>query len=130
LTLVKIAYGTLGLICLDSGYSLCYAWYRERCIDAALEEAFPDSDSDDEKFIKRPNAEKLFEDVVKSSSKYSVIIGSHGTGKSALARKVARKTQGVIYVNVPQPARNPPKSLEFRCFPVRRLGRICQYVAQ
>jgi len=71
-------------------------------MDAALEKAYPDSDLDDEKFIKRPDAERLFEDVIKSPrSTYSVIVGSHGTGKSTLARKVARKTQGMIYVNVP-----------------------------
>ena len=67
-----------------------------------MEDAYPDLDSDDEEFIKRPEAEELFEGVVGSSpSEYSVITGSHGTGKSTLARKVARKTQGVIYVNVP-----------------------------
>jgi len=97
-------------ICLHTGFALCYDWYRERCVDAALEEAYPGSDSDDEKFIKRPNAEKHFEVVVESSpSTYSVVVGSHGTGKSTLAWNLARKTQGVIYVNVPPTVKTDDK---------------------
>jgi len=67
-----------------------------------LEDAYPDSASDDEEFVKRPDAEKLFDGVFKSSpSEYSVIVGAHGTGKSTLAWNAASKTPGVIYVDVP-----------------------------
>jgi len=90
-----------GLVCLDSGY----AWYhnrkRGRCIDAVLERSYRDSDSSNERFIDRPDAERLFERVVRSSSAYSVIVGSYGTGKSTLAREAARKSPGVIYVTIP-----------------------------
>ena len=68
-------------------------------MDAALEEAHPDAD--DERFINRPDAVALFERVFKSSpTEYNVIVGSRGTGKSALAKKVARKMPGVIYIAV------------------------------
>ena len=83
-------------------------------MDAALEGPHPDSDSDDEEIVGRPDAEKLFEDVVKSRpSAYSVIVGNRGTGKSTLAANVARKTPGVLYVNV-QPVRNRGDSKESR----------------
>ena len=99
---LTLGQAVLGIICLGFGSTLCYGWYRERCIDAALEEAFPDSDSDDGKFIKRPDAEKLFDGFVQPPiTLYNVIVGSHGTGKSTLARKVACKTLGMIYVNIP-----------------------------
>ena len=59
-------------------------------MDASLEEAHSGSDSDDENFVNRPGADALFERVFKSSPKrYSVIVGSRGTGKSTLAEKVA-----------------------------------------
>ena len=70
-------------------------------MDAALEEAHTDSDSDDERFVNRPDADALFERVFRSSpSQYSVIVGSRGTGKSTLAEKVAREMQGMTYVAV------------------------------
>ena len=123
-TLARVAYGVLGVICLDSGLALCYACYREGCIDAALEEAYPDSDSDDEKFIKCPDAEKRFESVVKSSpGAYSTVVGSHGTSKSTLARNVARKTQGAIYVNVP-----PTVKTDDSEYPVKEVLNIWPYV--
>ena len=68
-------------------------------MDAALEEAYCGSDVGS--FVHRPDAERLFERVVSSLSNYSVIVGSHGTGKSTLAKEVARKKAGVIYVTVP-----------------------------
>jgi len=92
----------LGLVCLNFGHAFWFNWYRKRCMDAALEGTHPDSDSDGEGFADRPDVEKLFEHVVKSCpSAYSVIIGNQGTGKSTLAANVARKTPGVLYVNVP-----------------------------
>ena len=110
MTVSKVYYGVLGVIVLDSFFALCYDWYRERCLDAALEEAYPDSDSDDEEFIKRPEAEERFEKIIKSSpSRYSVVLGSHGTGKSTLAKNVARKTRGAIYVDVPPTVKNEEK---------------------
>jgi len=71
-------------------------------MDAALEGPHPDSGSGDDRIIDRPDAEKLFEDLLRSCpSEYSVLVGNRGTGKSTLATKVARKTQGVLYVTAP-----------------------------
>jgi len=76
-------------------------------MDAALEEAHPDSDSDDKRFINRPDAAALFEHVFRSSpTEYSVIIGNHGTGKSTLAEKVARRMKGAIYIAVAEESKN------------------------
>jgi len=77
-----------------------------------LEASYGDSYSGNKEFVDRPDAERLFELVVKSDpSTYDVIVGSHGTGKSALAEEVARKTPGVIYVDVP-PEKGDSKEVE------------------
>ena len=103
-----------GLFCLDSGYAWYHNWKRERCIDAVLEASYGDSDSGDKKknFVDRPDAERLFGRIIVSDpGTYSVIVGSCGTGKSALAKEVARKTPGVIYVDVP-PEKGDSKEVE------------------
>jgi len=49
-----------------------------------------------------PTLEGCLDKFVRSPpSVYSVIFGAEGTGKSALAEEVARKTPGAIYVIVP-----------------------------
>ena len=73
-------------------------------MDARLEEFYPDSD--DENFVSRPDTEKLVESFIKSPpTKYGVMVGGHGTGKSTLAKRVARKLPGVIYVIIPEETR-------------------------
>jgi hypothetical protein len=66
---------------------------------AALEASY--ADSDDDTFVNRPDVEKLFQSVINCGySKYHVIVGGHGTGKSTLAMKAARRTPGAIYINI------------------------------
>ena len=56
----------------------------------------------DPNIIDRPDAERMVENVCKSPpTKYDVIVGNHGTGKSALMCRLACRLPGIVYVDIP-----------------------------
>jgi len=120
-SLAKVALGGLSLLSADV---VCAYWYerdRGRRIDAVLETMGRDRrrinadleeirPAADRNIIDRPDAENMVESVIKSPpTKYDVIVGNHGTGKSTLVYRLACRLPGIVYVTVP-PAMSPASS--------------------
>ncbi|KAF8537844.1 hypothetical protein BDD12DRAFT_911207 [Trichophaea hybrida] len=95
----SLAVGSAG--CLAGGVIYAY-WYdnnRDILIYAALQKRSVPATTD---FIERPEAWKQVTQALTSApTKYDVIIGYHGTGKSTLIREIAGEIPGIVYVLIP-----------------------------
>jgi hypothetical protein len=99
-TLVNLPLLGLTLLASDVAYAYWHESGRDNRIDAVMEETDPIPADPD--IVDRPDAEKMVELVIKSPpTKYDIIVGNHGTGKSTLVYRLARRLPGVIYVAVP-----------------------------
>ena len=118
-TLGKIALAGFGLLSADVVYAYWYEKDRDKRIDAVLEKTGRDrcnpwedlySYTLEQSMIDRPDVEKMVESVIKSPpTKYDVIVGNHGTGKSTLVYRLACRLPGIVYVTIP-PALSPAMS--------------------
>ena len=103
----------LGVLCADAVYAYWYERDRDKRIDAVLENVDCDRRTDalleqnrpapvDPNVIDRPDAERMVKNVIESPpSKYDIIVGNYGTGKSTLVYRLARRLPGIVYVTVP-----------------------------
>jgi len=114
-TLADLPLLALGLLASDVAYAYWHESGREHRIDAALEEADPVFA--DPENVDRPDLERMVERVIKSSpTKYDIIVGNHGTGKSTLVYRLARRLPGVIYVTLPSAESRPGSADARSCF--------------
>ena len=104
---MKIVLFILGSVSLPIAYViLSHELDEKRLRDTLVRGSCPSIDMEDSAFIHRPSLEADFERMVTPSNKptkYFVVAGEHGTGKSTMMKAACSKVGGgIIYVDVPE----------------------------
>ena len=82
-------------IAADVGYAHWCENQRQRKIYAAFQ---PTADPSPPNFVERPAISEVIRDRLTKRTRYEVIVGNLGTGKSTIVEKVASTIPGAIYV--------------------------------
>jgi hypothetical protein len=78
-----------------------YAYWREKQRQKNIYSAFlPTAVPSPADFVARPAVMEMIQKCLTAGTKYEVIVGNHGAGKSTMVRQVAGAIPGVIYVYV------------------------------
>ena len=89
-----------GLLASDVTYACWHDSGRDNCIDAILEGT--DKVVVDPDIADRPDVERTVELVIKSTpTRYDLITGNPGTGKSTLVYRLARRLPGIVFATIP-----------------------------
>jgi len=85
------------LFAADVGYAYWREKQRRKNIYSAFLPAAVPSPVD---FVARPAVMEMVREILTTGTKYEVIVGNRGTGKSTIVRQLAGTIPGVIYVYV------------------------------
>jgi len=94
--------GTATAFAGDIGYAQWREKQRQRKIYAAFQ---PTAIRSPPNFVERPAISKVIRDKLTQHTRYEVIVGNHGTGKSTIVKMIASTIPGAIYVYTAVPAR-------------------------